>query len=62
MQETADMTEAELRREIERLREREQRYAQLIGCTDPTKLEHDLRNVLNELAMLRRIAELDDDD
>ncbi|MEM6314852.1 MAG: hypothetical protein AAF743_12235 [Planctomycetota bacterium] len=54
------MDTTELRDEVHRLREREQRIAELIGCTDTAKLEHDVRNVLNELALLRKLAEMED--
>lgn len=42
------------------LQRRQQRLMDLLGTKDPAKLEHDLRNVLNELALLRKLTELED--
>lgn len=45
-----------VREKLARLSERESRLASLLKCT-PERLEHDLRNVLNELQLLRTIFE-----
>jgi hypothetical protein len=42
--------------QLSQLSNREQRLADLLKCT-PDRLEHDLRNVLNELQLLRTIFE-----
>ncbi|HTL31204.1 MAG TPA: hypothetical protein VL282_18370 [Tepidisphaeraceae bacterium] len=42
--------------ELALLTARQQRLADLLKCT-PDRLEHDLRNVLNELQLLRTIFE-----
>jgi hypothetical protein len=49
----------ELRAQLERLRQREAQIMTLIGCKNPDKLMHDLRNVLNELQLLRMLADTD---
>jgi predicted nuclease with TOPRIM domain len=41
---------------LSRMSARESRLAELLKCT-PERLEHDLRNVLNELQLLRTIFE-----
>ena len=48
-----------MRAELDRLRQRETQIMALIGCKTPEKLLHDLRNVLNELQLLRMLAETD---
>jgi hypothetical protein len=50
---------ARMRAELERLREREAQIMNLIGCGNPDKILHDLRNVLNELQLLRMLSETD---
>jgi hypothetical protein len=45
--------------QLARLTDRETRMAELLKCT-PDRLEHDLRNVLNELQLLRTIFEADE--
>lgn len=42
--------------QLSRLTAREARMAELLKCA-PERLEHDLRNVLNELQLLRTIFE-----
>jgi hypothetical protein len=42
--------------QLSRLSARETRLAELLKCA-PERLEHDLRNVLNELQLLRTIFE-----
>ena len=48
-----------LQAEVERLRQRERQIMTLIGCKNAEKLMHDLLNVLNELQLLRMLAESD---
>ena len=48
-----------LRAELDRLRQREAQIMDLIGCRTPEKILHDLRNVLNELQLLRMLFETD---
>lgn len=43
-----------LRRERDTLLERQKRVCELIKCA-PEKLEHDVRNLINELQLLRTI-------
>lgn len=43
------------REELQRLRIREREIAELLGCSSPDRLLHDLRNVLNELQLLRML-------
>jgi hypothetical protein len=45
------------RRRCERLAERERRIAELLNSENPDKIEHDLRNVMNELQLLRTLFE-----
>ena len=33
--------------------------AQVIGCKDASKIVHDVRNVMNELVLLRKLVELE---
>ena len=49
-------------RRVEVLVEQQRRLMALLGTEDPAKLEHDLRNVLNEVKLLRKLAELEGDD
>ena len=54
--------QAELSNALEQLgkmKAREARMADLLKCT-PERLEHDLRNVLNELQLLRVVFESDE--
>lgn len=48
-----------LRADLERLRQRESQIMSLIDCQNPDKLLHDLRNILNELQLLRMLVETD---
>jgi len=43
--------------ELERLRERERQMVELLDAKSPDCLIHDLRNVLNELQLLRMLAD-----
>ena len=49
-------------RQIEVLVEQQRRLMALLGTEDPAKLEHDLRNLLNEVKLLRKLAELEGED
>ena len=51
-----DEQSSHLRAELERLQQREAQIMALVGCKNPDKLIHDLRNVLNELQLLRALA------
>jgi hypothetical protein len=46
--------------ELEVLRERERQMVELLGSHSPDRLMHDLRNVLNELQLLRAVIEGDE--
>jgi uncharacterized small protein (DUF1192 family) len=50
---------AKLRAEIERLRAKQAEVMELLGCKNPDKLVHDLRNILNEMQLLRLLAKMD---
>lgn len=56
----------ELRAEIEQLRgerarmlDRQNQAMELLGTKNPERLIHDLRNLLNERALLRALSEMD---
>jgi hypothetical protein len=51
------MSADELRRELTTLRDRERQIGQLIGAKAPDRILHDLRNLLNEVQLLRILAE-----
>ena len=53
---------ASLRGELERLRQRESQIMSLINCKHSDKLLHDLRNLLNELQLLRMLVETEKSD
>ena len=46
-----------LRAERDRLAAQQRQVAELLKSTNPEKLVHDLRNVLNELQLYRMLAE-----
>jgi hypothetical protein len=46
---------AALRLLVDQMRERERRLMMLLKATAPERIEHDLRNVLNELVLLRTL-------
>jgi hypothetical protein len=52
-----DMTIEDLRAELARLRDREAQIAELLNTKSPDKILHDLRNLLNEVQLLRILAE-----
>jgi|SRR4051794_20456243 hypothetical protein len=45
------------RRRCDKLADRERRIAELLNSKNPDKIEHDLRNVMNELQLLRTLFE-----
>jgi hypothetical protein len=49
-------------RELEKLRERERQMIELLGSHSPERLLHDLRNVLNEVQLLRAVVGDDEKD
>jgi hypothetical protein len=51
------MSIGELRQELSSLRERERQFCELLECASREKLVHDLRNLLNEVQLLRLLAE-----
>jgi hypothetical protein len=52
-----EMTPDEMRAELARLRDRETQIAELLNAQSPDKILHDLRNLLNEVQLLRILAE-----
>jgi len=46
---------AALRLLVDQMRERERRLMVLLKASAPERIEHDLRNVLNELILLRTL-------
>jgi predicted type IV restriction endonuclease len=44
-----------LRTMVEKMQERERRLMDLLKASTPERIEHDLRNVLNELVLLRTL-------
>ena len=51
------MSAAELREELSAMRERERQFCELLECASREKLVHDLRNLLNEVQLLRLLAD-----
>jgi hypothetical protein len=49
-----------VRQEMDVLRGRERQVMELIGCHRPELLVHDLRNILNEVQLLKLLARLDE--
>ena len=49
-----------LEQELARHREKLESIAEVIGARDSSKIVHDVRNVMNELVLLRKLAELDE--
>lgn len=43
--------------QLDEMRQRELEIMQLLGTSSPDRIMHDLRNVLNELELLRALAE-----
>lgn len=52
-----EMTVEELREELEALRDRERQVIELLNAKSPDRILHDLRNLLNEVQLLRILAE-----
>jgi hypothetical protein len=50
-----------LRAQRDLYKQRLDRIIDAIDCKDPEKVVHDVRNVLNELTLLRKLVELEDD-
>lgn len=50
-------TVADLRRKVAELEERERKVMALLNSPSPSKIDHDLRNVMNELVLLRKVLE-----
>jgi hypothetical protein len=51
------MTLEQLRAELTILRDRERQIAELLKAKEPERILHDLRNLLNEVQLLRILAE-----
>ena len=52
-----DMTAEQLRAEVQLLRDRERQIVELLNAKSPERILHDLRNLLNEVQLLRILAE-----
>ena len=52
-----EMTAEQLRAELQVLRDRERQIAELLHAKSPDRILHDLRNLLNEVQLLRILAE-----
>jgi hypothetical protein len=50
----------ELREELRVLRQRERDVMALLNCSSPQRILHDIRNLLNEVQLLRYLAEKND--
>ena len=46
-----------LRARCREMAERERKIMALLNCPAPEKIDHDLRNVMNELVLLRKVLE-----
>ena len=55
-QDVDEMTIEQLRDEVSALREREREIVGLLGLASNDRMLHELRNVLNELHLLRVLA------
>lgn len=51
-----------LREERELLWSKLEQVAEAIGSDDPLRVVHDVRNIMNELVLLRKLVELDEED
>ncbi len=51
----------QLREELNRLLARQRVIMELLGTTNPDRILHDIRNVLNERQLLRALAELEEE-
>jgi len=52
-----EMTPEEVRAELQLLRDRERQLVELLDAKSPDRILHDLRNLLNEVQLLRILAE-----
>ena len=52
----------DLRRERDLYLEKLHRVSEAIGSDDPMRIVHDVRNVMNELVLLRKLVDLGDDE
>ncbi len=52
-----EMTPDQLRAELQNLRDRERQILELLSAKSPDRILHDLRNLLNEVQLLRILAE-----
>jgi hypothetical protein len=50
----------QLREELRILRQREREIVELLGSTSPQRINHDIRNLLNEVRLLRYLADKND--
>ncbi len=51
---------ASLRQERDTLASRLDSIAEVIGSADTSRIVHDVRNVMNEVVLLRKLAELEE--
>ena len=51
---------ARLRAQRDALQDKLDQIAEVIGAKSADKIVHDVRNVMNELGLLRKLAELED--
>lgn len=54
------MSRDELAAELTRSRERDASIMRLLGTTKSSKIEHDIRNILNELALYKSLMSGDE--
>jgi len=52
-----ETSSGDVRAELERLLDRERQMAELLGSKSPDRLLHDLRNLLNEVQLLRIVSQ-----
>lgn len=55
-QTTVNAGDQSMQAELDKLQQRQKRLAELLNCP-PEKVEHEIRNVLNELKLLRTLFE-----
>jgi hypothetical protein len=53
----SDSEVQKLRVLVQRMQDRERRLMDLLNASTPERIEHDLRNVLNELVLLRALLD-----
>jgi hypothetical protein len=54
---SSDTEVQKLRVLVQRMQDRERRLMDLLNASAPDRIEHDLRNVLNELVLLRALLD-----